>query len=315
MLYRVLAVLGISLLGVWSAQGGQVAYGPTARYQASYAVEMAGKRVGRAAFRFQKQDRDFVSRLNVRFNLTQAGQDVRVELRAALAFSASSLLPKHYALQSLVNGAEQAKIQVEMKTDSAVAVIEGPAFGKRRISVAVEKGTLILDNNFCVDHYQLLIWRFLNSGAKSAAFPFLVPQILPRVPKTLEIQLQRQGEQSVTIGDSSFACWKIAGTSAGGLRLNFLVRKRDGVLLRWEVPAQASVAELEVNTDRTDTTFSRLDESEYLSKILDRFYIKSYVNLGDWRRLEYLRVKARLRIAAFGEPTRDTPWQKFKGRC
>ncbi|NOZ55854.1 MAG: transglutaminase domain-containing protein, partial [Calditrichaeota bacterium] len=30
---------------------------------------------------------------------------------------------------------------------------------------------------------------------------------------------------------------------------------------------------------------------------------------------EYLRVKARLRIAAFGEPTRDTPWQKFKGRC
>ncbi len=312
---RALEVLGVSLLTAVSALASSSVYGPSSGYTASYSVELAGKRVGRAAFRFQKYDTTFHSRLNVRFNLRRAGQEVRVELRAELAFSATSLTPKRYTLLSLVNGARQAEIRVEMKGDSALAVIEGPGLGKRHISVATKVGTLILDNNFCVDHYQLLVWRFLRSGAESTNVSFLVPQILLRVPNTLEMQLRRQGEQTVAIGDSSFTCWKIAGRSAGGLRLNFLVRKRDGVLLRWEVPAQASVAQLELNADQTDTSFSQVDESEYLNKILDRFFIKSYVDLGDWRRLEYLRLKSRLRIAAFGEPTRDTPWQKFEGHC
>ncbi len=315
MLGKMQSALTFLCVGLLAAASSATELGPVPGYRATYAIKMAGAHVGRATFRFERADTLLASHLDVVFRLKQAGQNVEVRLNGTLLFSPSTLLPQRYNLVSRVNGVDQGKIDVAVRQDSAVALVEASGLGKRRVSVALKEGTMILDNNFCLDHYQLLLWRFLRSKEKRLTVPFLVPQILVRVPGLLEVQLQKQGEETFSIGDSSFACWKIQGTSAGGLQMNFLVRKRDGVLLRWEVPAQASVATFVQDSARTDTGFGALNEEQYLASLVDRLYIKSYVDLGNWRKLAYLRAKAKLQIVALGEPTRDTAGQTFEGEC
>jgi len=157
---------------------------------------MAGSDIGRARYTIKREDGTASSSLLVTMRLKQAGQATKVELHGALRFKTTDYDPVEYNLVIFTNGARQADIHVEVRDDTALASVEAPGFGSKDFKLPVQPGTLILDNNFCVDHYQTMLWRFTKSGVDSTTYAFLVPQILLRIQKSFQITLKKVGLDS-----------------------------------------------------------------------------------------------------------------------
>ena len=162
----------------------------------SYRLMMAGSDIGRARYTIKREDGTASSSLLVTMRLKQAGQATKVELHGALRFKTTDYDPVEYNLVIFSNGAKQADIHVEVRDDRALASVEAPGFGSKDFKLPVQPGTLILDNNFCVDHYQTMLWRFTKSGVDSTTYAFLVPQILLRIQKSFQITLKKVGLDS-----------------------------------------------------------------------------------------------------------------------
>ncbi|MDZ7372603.1 MAG: transglutaminase-like domain-containing protein [candidate division KSB1 bacterium] len=300
-------LLALSLSLCLHARAGE----PTVRYR----IRMLGEDIGSASYQTKVIADSFVTRSSIAFRLKQAGQAVEVTLRGALASHKVSLLPLYYHLTVYAQQQEQATIEVAFRRDSAFAVIRAAGLGEKKIALGLEKGTFLLDNNFCLDHYQLLLWHFHQLHVDSARYPFLVPQILVQYPQTFHLRMAKAGQDTVSLpGGKAVTCHKLEAITDSGLRMSFWVRPEDGFLLRWAVPAQYAEALYDSSWTPSQPQGS-LDLDRLYSHLIDRLYIRTYTDVGDWKRLEFLRIQAKFEILALGEPTEDTPWQDFEGQC
>jgi hypothetical protein len=305
-------LLAFSLL---IALGGRVGGFDNSSDAETYVLRLLGQDVGTARYEANFDADSLRTRSLVSFRLRQGDQVTELELRGELVSETASFLPRRYHLVMQANGEEQATIRVAMRADSAVASVRAAGLGEHTLRIPLERNTFLLDNNFCLDHYQLLLWHFHRSGCDSSRYPFLVPQILLRTPQVFHLTLRKGGMDTLSLsGEPKVSCRKIEATSDAGPSMQFWVRETDGLLLRWTVPAQFAEA-LHDTSQRSRESLRELDLHRVLQRLIDRLYIRTYADLGDWRRLEYLRLQAKLDILAFGEPTRDTPWQGFQGEC
>jgi hypothetical protein len=277
-----------------------------------YDLHMGGNRIGTCTItRSPARDGVLDTRTLVKFGIAQAGQNIDVTLDGKTTYAWPGGHPRSYAVKitSSVSPETSITAQFENKQSTVTLDIAGKKFPT---TLETQGDEYLLDNNFLVDHYAVMIASLNLAEGEKQVVRFIVPQIISRMPKALNMTVSRAGAETVKIGSTERKALKFLGQDDSGTKMEFWLDPEDHTLLRWTVPAQQSDVVLSTG-EQAETKPADMDR--LLSKFVEKSYIPSYLEMG--RLQDVAELKMRIKVcAAVGEGfPKDAPKQVFEGKA
>jgi transglutaminase-like putative cysteine protease len=262
-----------------------------------YDLHMGSDTVGTCTItRSPVQNGILETRTLVKIAIKQAGQNIDVTLDGKTTYTWTGGLPRSYTVKITSSASPETTITAQFEDKQTIVTTD--IAGKQFPTTLETKGNeFLLDNNFLVDHYAIMLASLKLAEGEKKDVRFIVPQIVSRIPKVLTTTVSNAGAETVRLGNTERKALKFLSQDNAGMKMEFWLDPEDRTLLRWKVPSQQT--DLMLSTGE-QTASKPLDADRLLSKSIEKLYIPSYLEMGRFQDVATLKVQIRL-CAVMGE--------------
>ncbi|MDE0040648.1 MAG: transglutaminase-like domain-containing protein [Candidatus Poribacteria bacterium] len=271
---------------------------------------MSGNSVGYISYEVKTAEDDLSMQTTVLFNIGQTELNQKVKLVADTRLNAQTRLPIEYHLSTYINGFTQSTVETKFEEGTAIQqiVAGGQNFDNE---ISLPESTYLVDDNFRIDHYNILLGRFDFRKRGTQSFHILTPLAIPRQPKAAELRLTWAGGEKLTVGETVYQTdW--LQTDSGGM--DFWYDRQSRQIVKWDIPSQ--------NTEIIRADDSVLPRQDAIEKRLaalrqnpDLPRITVDQELGTAADLIALQMRLDLQVVASGKLALDVPNQWFEGKA
>ncbi|MFB3042193.1 MAG: transglutaminase family protein, partial [Candidatus Poribacteria bacterium] len=275
----------------------------------SYEIRMFGRAVGYTHYQLEHRDADIEVQTTVLFNLGQGDLDQEIKLVGNTRLNAQTFLPIEYHLSTYINGFTQSTIDTQFENHIATQVI---AAGGHHFNNQIElpKPTYIADNNFRVDHYNIVLGQYDFEKRGTQFFYILVPLAVPQLPEAVELALTWVEQDQINIGNTVYQTDRFEAQT-GGTKMEFWYAQESKQIVKWTIPSQETVVILSDSSMLSQAIMSE-DHSAILRRTdLPRIVIER--DMGNASDLASLQAHLDLNVVASGKPPIDLSHQVFDG--
>ena len=279
--------------------------------QVYYQIKMSGNSVGYISYEMTTTEDDLSMQTTVLFNIGQTELNQKIKLVADTRLNAQTRLPIEYHLSTYINGFTQSTVETTFEGDTATQriVAGGQNFDNE---ISLPEPTYLVDDNFRIDHYNVLLRQFDFRKRGTQSFHILTPLAVPRQPKAVELHLTWAGGEKLTVGESVYQTdWLQSQHS--GMEMDFWFDKQSRRIVKWDIPSQRTEIIL-----ADDSVLPRQDAIENRLAALrqDSDLPRLNVNreLGAAADLIALQMRLDLQVTVSGELALDVPNQWFEGK-
>lgn len=276
-----------------------------------YQIKMSGNPVGYISYEVKTAEDDLSMHTTVLFNIGQSELNQKVKLAADTRLDSETQLPIEYQLSTYINGFTQSTVETKFEEDTATQqiVAGGQNFDNE---ISLPDSTYLVDDNFRIDHYNILLGQFDFRKRGTQSFNILTPLAIPRQPKTVELRLTWTGGEMVTVGETTYQTdWLQADNS--GLAMDFWYDRQTRRIVKWDIPSQSTEIVLSDDSvlpkqDAIENRLAALGQNPDLPRItVDR-------ELGTAADLIALQMRLDLNLTVPGELRLDAANQWFDGK-
>ena len=280
--------------------------------QVYYQIKMSGNPVGYISYEVKSGEDDLTMQTTVLFNIGQSELNQKIKLEANTRLNSQTQLPIEYHLSTYINGFTQSTVDTKFEKDIATQqIVAGGQNFDNEISLSAP--TYLVDDNFRIDHYNVLLGQFDFRKRGTQSFHILTPLAVPRQPKAVEIRLTWAGGEKLTVGGATYQTdWLQAHNS--GLAMDFWYDRQSRRIVKWDIPSQRTEIILADNSvlPMQDVIESRLTALRQNSD-LPRLTVKR--ELGAAADLVALQMRLDLQVSVSGKLGLDVSNQWFKGKA
>ena len=124
-----------------------------------YQIKMSDNPVGYISYEIRSGDDDLTMQTTVLFNIGQSELNQKIKLVADTRLNSQSQFPIEYQLSTYINGFTQSTVETSFEEDTAIQriVAGGQNFDNE---IALPDPTYLVDDNFRIDHYNVLLRQF-----------------------------------------------------------------------------------------------------------------------------------------------------------
>ena len=276
-----------------------------------YQIKMSGNSVGYISYEVMSGEHELKMRSTVSFNIGQTELNQKIKLVADTRLNSQTQLPIEYHLSTYINGFTQSTVDTKFEADTATQhiVAGGQNFDNE---ISLPGPTYLVDDNFRIDHYNVLLGQFDFRKRGTQSFHILTPLAVPRQPKAVQLQLTWAGGEKLTVGEAVYQTdWLQADN--GGMAMDFWYDRQRRQIVKWGMPSQRTEIVL-----ADDSVLPMEDAIENRLAVLrqnpdlPRLNVKQ--ELGAAADLIALQMRIDLQVAASGELGLDVPNQWFEGK-
>ena len=276
-----------------------------------YQIKMSGNSVGYISYEVMSGEHELKMRSTVSFNIGQTELNQKIKLVADTRLNSQTQLPIEYHLSTYINGFTQSTVDTKFEADTATQhiVAGGQNFDNE---ISLPGPTYLVDDNFRIDHYNVLLGQFDFRKRGTQSFHILTPLAVPRQPKAVQLQLTWAGGEKLTVGEAVYQTdWLQADNS--GMAMDFWYDRKSRQIVKWGMPSQRTEIVLADDSilPMEDAIENRLAVLRQ-NPDLPRLNVKQ--ELGAAADLIALQMRIDLQVAASGELGLDVPNQWFEGK-
>lgn len=279
--------------------------------QVYYQIKMSGNSVGYVSYEVMSGEDELKMRSTVSFNIGQTELNQKVKLVADTLLNSQTQLPIEYHLSTYINGFTQSTVDTKFEEDTATQhiVAGGQNFDNE---ISLPGPTYLVDDNFRIDHYNVLLGQFDFRKRGTQSFHILTPLAVPRQPKAIQLQLTWAGGEKLTVGEAVYQTdWLQADN--GGMAMDFWYDRQSRQIVKWGMPSQKTEIVLADDSvlpieDAIENRLAVLRQNPDLP----RLDVKQ--ELGAAADLIALQIRVDLQVAASGELGLDVSNQWFEGK-
>ena len=276
-----------------------------------YQIKMSGNSVGYISYEVMSGEHELKMRSTVSFNIGQTELNQKIKLVADTRLNSQTQLPIEYHLSTYINGFTQSTVDTKFEADTATQriVAGGQNFDNE---ISLPGPTYLVDDNFRIDHYNVLLGQFDFRKRGTQSFHILTPLAVPRQPKAVPLQLTWAGGEKLTVGEAVYQTdWLQADNS--GMAMDFWYDRKSRQIVKWGMPSQRTEIVLADDSilPMEDAIENRLAVLRQ-NPDLPRLNVKQ--ELGAAADLIALQMRIDLQVAASGELGLDVPNQWFEGK-
>ena len=289
-------------------------------HTASYAVHMMDRRVGEASFSVWEEGDKYRSESNSVFALTQMGATRSFVFKAKTSVRRVDSFPVSYSVDVDLGGAPGG-VNLTCTGAKAKATLSG-AFGSGTKDLVLPTDTVLLDNNFLLDHYWFLLKKLDLASDKPQAVRIFVPQALANLAGTMGMTCTVEGPRELELPTGVRTATEVRCLTDTGVTM-YLWADADGpTLLKLDVPAQRSSAVIEeAAEEKREGAVEPASLDEIEAEMVEQLFIPA--GWGDGRDTAALRVRLNCGVkvvtagsgaeAMWAEAATDARGQSFDG--
>ena len=276
-----------------------------------YQIRMSGNPVGYISYEERSGADDLTMQTTVLFNIGQSELNQRVKFVADTRLNSQTQLPIEYQLSTYINGFTQSTVETTFEDDTATQrIVAGGQNFDNELSLPTP--TYLVDDNFRIDHYNILLGQFDFRKRGTQSFNILTPLAIPRQPKTVELRLTWTGGEKLTVGEETYQTDWLQGYNSG-LAMDFWYDRQARRIVKWDIPSQST--EIVLSDDsvlpRQDAIENRLAA---LRQDADLPRLSVNRELGAAADLIALQMRLDLQVSVSGELGLDVSNQWFEGK-
>lgn len=276
-----------------------------------YQIRMSGNPVGYISYEERSDADDLTMQTIVLFNIGQSELNQKVKFVADTRLNSQTRLPIEYQLSTYINGFTQSTVETTFEGDTATQrIVAGGQNFDNELSLPAP--TYLVDDNFRIDHYNILLGQFDFRKRGTQSFNILTPLAIPRQPKTVELRLTWTGGEKLTVGEETYQTDWLQGYNSG-LAMDFWYDRQTRRIVKWDIPSQSTEIVL-----ADDSVLPRQDAIENRLATLrqDADLPRLSVNreLGAAADLITLQMRLDLQVSVSGELGLDVSNQWFEGK-
>ena len=279
--------------------------------QVYYQINMSGNPVGYISYEVKSEGDDLTMQTTVLFNIGQSELNQKVKLTADTRLDSQTQLPIEYQLSTYINGFTQSTVETTFEDGTATQriVAGGQNFDNE---ISLPDPTYLVDDNFRIDHYNVLLRQFDFRKRGTQTFNILTPLAVPRQPKAIELRLTWAGGEKLTVGEDTYQTEWLQ-SHGSGMDMDFWFDKQSRRIVKWDIPSQKTEIVLADKSvlPAKDAIENRL---AVLSQNPDLPRISVDHELGTAADLIALQLRLDLNVAASQEVRLDLPNQWFEGK-
>ena len=280
--------------------------------QVYYQIKMSGNPVGYISYEVKSVGDDLAMQTTVLFNIGQSELNQKIKLEANTRLNSQTQLPIEYHLSTYINGFTQSTVDTKFEKDIATQqIVAGGQNFDNEISLSAP--TYLVDDNFRIDHYNVLLGQFDFRKRGTQSFHILIPLAVPRQPKAVELRLTWAGGEKLTVGEVTYQTdWLQAHNS--GLAMDFWYDRQSRRIVKWDIPSQRTEIILADNSvlPMQDVVESRL---AVLRQNPDLPRLTVNQELGAAADLVALQMRLDLQVCVSGKLGLDVSNQWFEGKA
>ncbi|MDE0506805.1 MAG: transglutaminase domain-containing protein, partial [Candidatus Poribacteria bacterium] len=210
-----------------------------------------------------------------------------------------------------INGFTQSTVETALEGDTATQRIVAGAQDFDN-EIFLPEPTYLVDDNFRIDHYNVLLRQFDFRKRGTQSFNVLTPLAVPRQPKAVELRLTWVGGEKLNVGEDTYQTeWLQAHT--GSLEMDFWFDKQSRQIVKWDIPSQKTEIVL-----ADHSVLPMQDVIEHRLAVLrqnpDLPRLSVNQELGTTADLKALQMRLDLQVVASGELGLDVSNQWFEGK-
>ena len=278
--------------------------------QVYYQIKMSGNPVGYISYEVKSGGDDLAMQTTVLFNIGQSELNQKIKLEANTRLNSQTQLPIEYHLSTYINGFTQSTVDTKFEKDIATQqiVANGQNFDNE---ISLSAPTYLVDDNFRIDHYNVLLGQFDFRKRGTQSFHILTPLAVPRQPKAVELRLTWAGGEKLTVREAVYQTdWLQSNNN--GLAMDFWYDRQNRRIVKWDIPSQRTEIVLADDSvlPKQDVIESRLAALRQ-NPDLPRLTVNQ--ELGAAADLVALQMRFDLQVAASGKLGLDVSNQWFEG--
>ena len=275
-----------------------------------YQIKMSGSPVGYISYEVKSGEVELAMQTTVLFNIGQSDLNQKIKLVADTRLNSQTQLPIEYHLSTYINGFTQSTIDTKFENNVATQqIVAGGQNFDNEISLPVP--TYLVDDNFRIDHYNVLLGQFDFRKRGTQSFHILTPLAVPRQPKAIELRLTWAGGEKLTVREAVYQTdWLQSNNN--GLAMDFWYDRQNRRIVKWDIPSQRTEIVLADDSvlPKQDVIESRLAALRQ-NPDLPRLTVNQ--ELGAAADLVALQMRFDLQVAASGKLGLDVSNQWFEG--
>ena len=275
-----------------------------------YQIKMSGSPVGYISYEVKSGEVELAMQTTVLFNIGQSDLNQKIKLVADTRLNSQTQLPIEYHLSTYINGFTQSTINTKFENNVATQqIVAGGQNFDNEISLPVP--TYLVDDNFRIDHYNVLLGQFDFRKRGTQSFHILTPLAVPRQPKAIELRLTWAGGEKLTVREAVYQTdWLQSNNN--GLAMDFWYDRQNRRIVKWDIPSQRTEIVLADDSvlPKQDAIESRLAALRQ-NPDLPRLTVNQ--ELGAAADLVALQMRLDLQVAASGKLGLDVSNQWFEG--
>ncbi len=299
---RLLVIVHLILLSLSLSANADRAY---------YQIKMSGSPVGYISYEVESSEVELAMQTTVLFNIGQSDLNQKFKLVADTRLNSQTQLPIEYHLSTYINGFTQSTIDTKFENNVATQqIVAGGQNFDNEISLPVP--TYLVDDNFRIDHYNVLLGQFDFRKRGTQSFHILTPLAVPRQPKAIELRLTWAGGEKLTVREAVYQTDWLQSNS-NGLAMDFWYDRQNRRIVKWDIPSHRTEIVLADDSvlPKQDAIESRLAALRQ-NPDLPRLTVNQ--ELGAAADLIALQVRLDLQIADSGTLRLDVSNQWFEGK-
>ena len=276
-----------------------------------YQIKMSGNPVGYITYEVKPDDDDLTMQTTVLFNIGQSELNQKIKLTSDTRLNAQTQLPIEYELSTFINGFTQSTVETTFEGDTATQriVAGGQNFDNE---ISLPEPTYLVDDNFRIDHYNVLLRQFDFRKRGTQSFYILTPLAVPRQPKAVELHLTWAGGEKLTVREDTYQTEWLQ-SHYGGMEMDFWFDKQSRQIVKWDIPSQKTeiiLADESVlpTKDAIENRLAALRQDSDLPRL------KVNRELGAAADLIALQMRLDLQVSVSGELGLDVSNQWFEGK-
>ncbi|MBN1755914.1 transglutaminase domain-containing protein [bacterium] len=260
-------LLFVSITGIFAQDEGEESF--------FYNIYLSGNRAGYHRYTISPEKSIFLVSGETYLKIKIMGQEEELSFKER-----TTLDPKYHPLNydlTIETSTGIQMISVQFGKEGIFEVIESEGETIEKEFEMKEKGFL-LDNNM-LSHYNMILQRLNYDINESQSFFIMVPQAM----QTFTLYMQVAGADEY----EGHTCYSVEG-NLEGIEMNMLVEKETHILKKISIPSQNFEAMLESEGTPPDET--PIQSQEVLEPILEKLFVESNVDMGDFKLLEMLEA-------------------------
>ena len=276
-----------------------------------YQIKMSGSPVGYISYEVESSEVELAMQTTVLFNIGQSDLNQKIKLVADTRLNSQTQLPIAYHLSTYINGFTQSTVETKFEEDTATQqIVAGGQNFDNEVSLPVP--TYLVDDNFRIDHYNVLLGQFDFRKRGTQSFHILTPLAVPRQPKAIELRLTWAGGEKLTVREAVYQTdWLQSDNN--GLAMDFWYDRQNRRIVKWDIPSHRTEIVLADDSvlpkqDAIEKRLAALRQNPNLPLLTVE------QELGAATDLIALQVRLDLQIADSGTLRLDVSNQWFEGK-